>query len=312
MVAQKAPIESIITVEPVPEDGPDVFRSVSGLHDQKNARSVFGGILISHAIGAASQTVPPEYVVCSSKSSFIRPAAGEETIKYAVERTADTRGFSTRLVRAYQGPEKLLLYLSTITFQNKKSSAPRNILTYGLPPPDLGGIKPDDIPRASLPQIMHWSTKQDFPVHDRNYLKYREPCDWRPCEFTVVDEPTEFRMYGFVRSPEISTNSPGMHMAAIGYLSDSYIIGPSLYANMSKVGRMIENVAMAVSLNHSVVFHDFDARADQWMVCERKSSWGGDGRVLTHQRIWNVETGCLVISCTQEGIARIKDASFKL
>ncbi|CAG9990849.1 unnamed protein product [Clonostachys byssicola] len=291
MAARKAPIESIITVEPVPEDGPEVFQSVSGLHDQKNARSVFGGILISHAIGAANQTVPPEYVVCSSKSSFIRPAAGEETIKYAVERTADTRGYHPPRARIPGAREAA---------SSKKSSATRNILTYGLPPPDLGGIKPDDIARASLPQIIHWSTKQDFPVHDRNYLKFREPCDWRPREFTAL---TSLRNSGY---------SPGMHMAAIGYISDSYIIGPSLYANMSKVGRMIENVAMAVSLNHSVVFHDFDAKADQWMVCERKSSWGGDGRVLTHQRIWNVETGGLVISCTQEGIARIKDGSFKL
>uniref|UniRef100_L7IVJ9 Acyl-CoA thioesterase II n=1 Tax=Pyricularia oryzae (strain P131) TaxID=1143193 RepID=L7IVJ9_PYRO1 len=63
------------------------------------------------------------------------------------------------------------------------------------------------------------------------------------------------------------------------------------------------------SMHHNVLFHDAGARADGWLISERRTSWAGEGRVLVEQRFWSLETGRLVLSCWQEGLVRLKDDS---
>jgi acyl-CoA thioesterase II len=63
------------------------------------------------------------------------------------------------------------------------------------------------------------------------------------------------------------------------------------------------------SVNHSVLFHEPAARADEWMVSERSASWAADGRVLVEQRFWSRDTGRLVLTCWQEGLVRVNKAS---
>ena len=59
-------------------------------------------------------------------------------------------------------------------------------------------------------------------------------------------------------------------------------------------------IGMMVSLDHTIYFHrPRDVRADEWMFSEMESPWGGDGRGLVIQRIWN-KNGKLVATCVQE------------
>ena len=65
-------------------------------------------------------------------------------------------------------------------------------------------------------------------------------------------------------------------------------------------GKLESRVGMMVSLDHTIYFHrPRDIRADEWLCAEMESPWGGEGRGLVFQRIWN-RRGELVASCVQE------------
>ncbi|EMR72037.1 putative acyl- thioesterase protein [Eutypa lata UCREL1] len=159
------------------------------------------------------------------------------------------------------------------------------------------GIRPGDI---SEEEVQHEDGESLRP-NARD-----DPFDWRMLEGHSRDELTESRQLAFVRSPAVSSDNASVHLAALVYLSDTYMLAAALNANPETIGEKIRDVAMGASLTHNVSLHDPTARIDEWLLSERDTSWGSDGRVLVHQRLWNVETGRLVMSGTQEGLIRLK------
>src|SRR4051812_2912548 len=62
---------------------------------------VFGGLVVAHALGAATATVEGR-LPCSLHASFVVAGKGAQPIRYEVERTPDGGSFSTRRVIARQ------------------------------------------------------------------------------------------------------------------------------------------------------------------------------------------------------------------
>ncbi|KAI0003182.1 Thioesterase/thiol ester dehydrase-isomerase [Xylariaceae sp. FL0662B] len=217
----------------------------------------------------------------------------------------DGRAYATRVVRAFQVGDDRCVYVAIISFQNYVVPA-GNVLEYVLPRPDLGGIRPDAITSQKVQQQMDDTVSKSVPLLQRDAKKALPPFDWRPLELNLVDEPTQFLQHGFVRSQPLSTDSDAVNLASLGYLSDDYFLGPPMYANAKAVGVGLRNVAMGGSLTHNVSFHDSTTKADEWMLCERNTTWGTDGRTLSHQRFWNWKTGRLVMTCSQEALFRLK------
>jgi acyl-CoA thioesterase len=91
--------------------------------------------------------------------------------------------------------------------------------------------------------------------------------------------------------------------------TDKIFLGMATYANPDKVGNKVENVTMVATLSHTISFHDPTVKVDEWMVLERTTSWGGNGRVRLHQLTWDLKTGRLIMSCEQEAL---KDNNSKL
>ncbi|KAI4868845.1 hypothetical protein F4820DRAFT_89859 [Hypoxylon rubiginosum] len=121
----------------------------------------FGGLLLAQAVPAASATVPRGFHIYSSQSSFLRPVAvkAQETVTYQVDRTSDGRTSATRVVRACPRPLGTNASTSpTIPFQSADAPA-ANVLRYGIPMPDLDGVRPDDIPEDLNRRIMASSTE---------------------------------------------------------------------------------------------------------------------------------------------------------
>lgn len=59
-------------------------------------------------------------------------------------------------------------------------------------------------------------------------------------------------------------------------------------------------VAMMVSLDHTIYFHDPRGfRADDWIFTEMQSPWSGDGRGVVFQQMFTKE-GKLIATCAQE------------
>lgn len=98
------------------------------------------------------------------------------------------------------------------------------------------------------------------------------------------------------------------NLAALAYGSDKWLGPTALDANPEAMGKRMGTLAMVASLTHTVSFHCPEVRVDEWLVAERETSWGADGRVVIHQKIWHVETGRLALECTQEAVVRLKPA----
>lgn len=214
--------------------------------------------------------MPPAFNVYSVQSTFLRPVQAEGDILYHVDCTADGRTFSSRTVRATQGSSDKCIYVAIISFQRGGLPA-NNVLNYSISMPDIGGIRPEDISERG---VQHEDGELQQPNARDN------PFDWRMLEGYSRDELTESRQLAFVRSPVLSSDKASVHLAALAYLSDTYMLAAALNANPETIGEKIRDVAMGASLTHNVSLHDPTARIDEWLLSERDASWGSDGRVL--------------------------------
>ncbi|KAK7913846.1 hypothetical protein PG985_011549 [Apiospora marii] len=308
MASPRAPIESYVAVVPAPTLGPDTYVNERPLAEQDGRGSVFGGLLLAQAISAASATVDPDFYAYTSSSSFLRPVVQTREVEYHVERVSDGRSYATRIVRASVGNEtnaSTVLYLATISFQRRQdSSAAGRTLEYAELPPDLGGMTPEGAdPGNGKEQIEanRTGSLQPFKPEDA-------PFDWLTATMEVGDRPSDVRTTGFSRSsaPLSSSSTTATNLASLAYMSDEMLLGLAIFANPDAVGPRSRNVALAVSLNHHLWFHDPGVRVDRWMVGERRTSAGADGRVLIHQQVWDQATGRLVMTGTQEALIRLK------
>ncbi|OTA56701.1 Thioesterase/thiol ester dehydrase-isomerase [Hypoxylon sp. EC38] len=297
-MAQRASIEAIVAVKPAPDQGRDAYINANSFTTKEGVRSVFGGALIGQAVSAATATVPNTFRMYSSQSSFLGSVNARNEVIYRVERTTDGNNYVTRLVRVTQG--EVCIYVAIISFQNT-SRPVANALKYVTPMPDLDGLRPDDIDPGAMYALQGDLVDQSVPLMALTPEEW--PFDWRPIGMVMSDQPTDLRVRIFVRAPPLSTDN---HLAAFSYLSDEFLFGTALAADMRAAGKGFRNVTMGVSLTHTVSFHNPQARIDEWLVLERETSWGAHGRVVIHQRAWVMETGKLVYSGTQEALIRLK------
>lgn len=257
--------------------------------------------MVAQAVSAASATVSDTYRLYSSQSSFLSTANALEKIRYRVERTFDGRTYATRVVHATQG--EACIYIAVISFQSIDGPS-GNALQYGTPMPDLDGARPEDIDPRAIDALQQSFFQRSVPI--MQISAEGRPCDWRPLGMDVPEDPSEFWLRGFVRSPPLSTGSPAVHLAALAHMSDEFSFGPAMAANSGILGKGMRNISMAASLTHNVSFHDPHVKVDEWIVLERKTSWGAQGRVLVSQQMWSLETGKLVMSGNQEALIRLK------
>ncbi|KAI1457380.1 Thioesterase/thiol ester dehydrase-isomerase [Annulohypoxylon moriforme] len=301
-----SPVESYIAVNPAPDLGTDVYTNDKKFPATRHGgRTVFGGLLVSQAISAANATVSPDFHVYSSQSSFVRPISdkAEGRVNYHVERTADGRTYATRLVRAVA--DGVCVYIAIISFQSAKTPA-GSALDYKIPMPELDD-NPEEISQEIGKKFNSSQTNQSGGVLQA-FAQEEKPFDWRPSGHILDDDPTESCLRGFVKARPLSTRSASVHLAGLGYASDENLLGVAIVSNPLHVGKGGRNVAMVASLNHNISFHDPNVKVDEWMVCVRKTSWGADGRVLVHQRMWDMKSGRLVMTTEQEALVRLKAA----
>ncbi|KAK8074465.1 acyl-CoA thioesterase II [Apiospora hydei] len=322
-----APVERYVAVQQLPDVGTDAFTNKEPFTRQPGGRAIFGGLLLAQAVSAASATVIPNFHVYSSHATFIHPvtATSKERLVYRVERIADGRSFVTRVVRATQGDgdrQSRCVFIATVSFQREdqvsagSNGTLANVLDYGPPLPNLNGLGPDDISEDLNRQILAAFSGPDALLRPPSFSE-GGAFDWRPFGFKQAETPWDCRVRSFVRSQEPLSDSirsmPAVNLAALAYLSDESLIGIAMYANPKQVGKGTRNITMAATLNHKIWFHDPHVRADEWMVLERSTSWGGNGRVLLRQKTWNLETGRLVMTVEAECLLRLKpDVDSKL
>jgi len=308
-------IEPHVTVTPLPNADKDVYKNAyPPWIPAEGVRAIFGGFLLAQSISAAQQTLNSAFTVHSSQSYFLLPGNASEDIEYYVERITDGRTFATRQVRAMQA--KVNIFIATIGFQKtsadplRKSGTIRDVLRYDTALPDLGGVRPEDIDlHRSSDNHREMLLQMGFP-HEMVDNGPADPFEWRHISIeNTGGSPTRFRLRTFIRSQSrLSTDSPAVHLSALAFLTDEYLLGTLNLASPDTVGEKSVNVGIQTTMSHSIIFHSSAARADEWLVCERETSWAGEERVLVDERIWSYDTAQLILTCHSEGLVRLKTA----
>ncbi|KAI1762952.1 thioesterase-like superfamily-domain-containing protein [Hypoxylon sp. FL1150] len=303
----KSTVETLVAVAPTLGLGPNHYSNEGPLVHQTGSHAAFGGSLVSQAILAATATVPDGFDVFSCQSSFLRPVDSRQKVNYNVEHAAGGRTFVTRVVRANQDAEGPCLYIAVISFRRHSSiTMSEELPTYADPMPAVSHLDPNDIPKQGFQEVGFQIAQPAPNIGDD------EPFDWRALPFNPTQDIMQACAHGFVRSQLLSERSRGLHLGSLAFLSDQSLLELVLFANWDKIRERLQSLVMSTTLVHNVSFHDPDAKADSWKVCESKTSWGAGGRAFLHQRFWDLKTGNLVMKYNQEALIGLEQGKSQL
>jgi acyl-CoA thioesterase-2 len=229
---------------------------------------VFGGLVVAHALGAATATVDGR-LPCSLHASFVVAGQGAQPIRYEVERTRDGASFATRRVVARQ--DRGIVVVLTADFHADEPGVEyQTPATPGVPGPD--GLARG---RYDNPFI----ESRDVPVRDDDPVPHARRAWFHPTEPVPAD--------------------PLLHLQVLAYLSDH---GPTRAAREPHAHLSDDARRMSVSLDHTVWFHR-PIDVNQWLLSELVPVATGRGRGLSLGTLRTVD-GTLVATVAQEVLLR--------
>ncbi len=262
----------------------DIFTGRS--HAMPTGR-VYGGQVLAQSLIAAERTLPEERTAHSMHGYFLRPGDAAAGITFAVDRIHDGRSFSTRRSQAYQGGVPIFSMIAS--FQDEDGG-----VEHQEPFPD-GIPAPEDVPSDDL------LIDDVHPVTGR--LLADRPADVRHVEgplFVEVAGERVHRQAVWMRMRAPMPDSPGLHRAALAYLSDMTIQESILRRH----GVTWQTPGLKVaSLDHAMWWHRF-ARVDEWLLYVQESPSARGGRGLASGRIYT-QDGTLIASVAQEIMIRV-------
>jgi len=226
---------------------------------------VFGGLVVAHALGAATATVEGR-LPCSLHASFVVAGQGAQPIRYEVERTRDGGSFSTRRVLARQDHGVVLAL--TADFHTDEEG-----VEYETPAADVPG--PDDQPPS----------RYDSPMFEAR-------------DVAPTGEPPHVRAAWF-RAREPLGEDPLVHLQALTMMTD---LGATRAAREPHAHLSDDARRLSVSLDHAIWFHR-PARLDDWVRSEIAPVSTGRGRGLAMGTVRD-KRGTLLATFAQEVLLR--------
>jgi acyl-CoA thioesterase-2 len=278
---------SILDLERIEKN---IFRGVS---PDVGWQRVFGGLVISQALVAASRTVDRRFPN-SLHCYFLLPGDPAVPIVYEVERVRDGASFSTRRCVAVQHGRTI--FVLSASFQVEEPGLEHSLTMPDVPPPeDLPGI--EKIREALGPHI---------PEGVRKYFERERPIELRPVDVSRFSpgnygksRPAIQRIW--MRADGRLPDDPAIHQAVLAYLSDMTLLDTALVSH----GRSVFDGTMQVaSLDHALWFHR-PFRADEWMLYDQESPNASGARGLCRGSLYSRD-GRLIASVMQEGLIRLK------
>ena len=268
----------------------NIFRGVS---PNVGWQRVFGGLVISQALVAASRTVDgrsPHSLHCY----FLLPGDPSVPIVYEVERVRDGSSFSTRRCVAIQHGRTI--FVLSASFQVAEPG-----LEHGLEMPDVP--PPEDLPGI---EKIREALGAHMPESARRYFERERPIELRPVDMSrftlsVAGQPRAAIQRIWMRAAGQLPDDPAIHQAVLAYLSDMTLLDTSLV----KHGRSVfDGSIQAASLDHAIWFHR-PFRADEWMLYDQESPNASGARGLSRGSLYSRD-GMLIASVMQEGLIRQK------
>ncbi|MGY1772478.1 acyl-CoA thioesterase [Blastococcus sp. SYSU D00813] len=261
-------ILDVLTVERLDTD---VFR---GHPVPTNMARTFGGQVAGQAMTAAVRTVDPAQPVHSLHGYFLRPGRPQQPILLLVDRLRTGRGFSARQVTAVQDGETIFSMSASF---HAGDAGPEHQEAAPVVP------RPEELPRVDT-------------------LGGAFAAEWPNWDAVPVPEPEAERVPGrprqlfWVRYRDRLPDDPAVHVGALTYLSDMFLIGTSRSLHGSEPGLQF------ATLDHALWFlRPF--RADEWLLYDQVAPSAGSGRTYNQGRMTDLR-GRLVATVVQEGLMR--------
>ncbi|MDB5644002.1 MAG: acyl-CoA thioesterase [Hyphomicrobiales bacterium] len=282
--------QDLLTILDLERIEKNIFRGTS---PDVGWQRVFGGLVVSQALVAASRTVEhraPHSLHCY----FLLPGDPSVPIVYEVERVRDGASFSTRRCVAVQHGRTI--FVLSASFQVEEAGLEHFSPMPAVPPPeDLPGV-----------EAILASLGSQLPEGVRRYFERQRPIELRPVDlsrFAPGDpgQPRPATQRIWMRAAGRLPDDPSIHRAVLAYLSDMTLLDTSLVSH----GRSVFDGSMQVaSLDHSLWFHR-PFRADEWLLYDQESPNASGARGLCRGSLFNRQ-GELIASVMQEGLIRHK------
>lgn len=248
---------------------------------------LFGGQVIAQALAAGMATVPDDRQVNSLHAYFLRAGVRKDPIECVVERERDGGSFSNRRIVASQGGKPILSMLaswhtgepgperSEINMP-EEAGRPEDFLSYQDIPAEAVALEPGspfDIMEVKpvIGGLMAPVERVNVPAHSLLWMRFRDTLD--------ADE--------------------AMSRLMVAYSSDLMLIGTAFQSHREQAGKR----PVIASVDHTVRFHAKPDVSD-WMLCQQRSEWAGEGRTLIRSVIFRRD-GTPVASISQEGLLRL-------
>ena len=285
----KESLKSLLDLLDLEQIENNIFR---GRSPEDRQQRVFGGQVAGQALVAAGRTVPVNRPVHSLHAYFIRPGDPLVPLVYTVDRVRDGRSFTTRRVLAVQHGETI--FSLSASFQ-----VPEDGPAYQEPMLDAPGPGESAAagPVTSAAQAWYDEFLRRFPV------EVRFPEADGPAWLTIMrGEKGPPRQRFWVRSRQPLPDDPLVHVSAVTYVSDLFLISSAMPPHgLATGGRSVS----AASLDHAVWFHA-PFRFDDWLFYDQSSTWAAGARALCRGLLFD-RSGRLVASVMQEGMIRVRD-----
>lgn len=277
----------------------DLFRSVM-LYTPRGARGTFGGQLVAHALVAAQETIDDvsNRRVHSLHSNFLTPGVSTEHIYYRVRRVRDGKTFATRTVSAFQNGE--MVYVANVSFHAKEAAGLAHATQL-----------PSDAPTVEA-AVSEYDLLANF-VRDAKGDQIKDNLRRKMAQQTSI--LIRYGLYGSMKAPVVSdvgyawikaqhfdaVTDVKLHRALAFFVSDfTLALSPVLPHGFPN-----RNLAMLVSLDHTVYFHD-DFNVGDWFLYETRSHWANHNRGLAMGRVYTRDGGRLVMTVIQEALVRME------
>lgn len=273
-----------LSLEPV-QGSADVFVGASQWQPQGR---LFGGQVMAQCIVGAQETVDLGRPIHSLHGYFLKPGDIDQPVTVRVDRIYDGRSFSTRRAQAFQND--LPIFSMIASFQTDDQGVEhQDPMPVDLPDPEdlMPGV--EMLLRSGHPFAEGWAKTRPF---DFRYTHIDR-------DGNITSDPSGDQVVWF-RSLAPLPDDPGLHRAALGYLSDSTLLEPILA--LHNISWLTPGLKVA-SLDHALWFHRF-ARVDDWIAYVQHSPSAQGGRGLAMGRIYD-RAGRLIASVAQEGMVRV-------
>lgn len=279
------PAQHLAAVLTVDEAGPDEF--VGHGPDQAFDR-VYGGQLAAQALLAASHTVGAGMRPVSAHTNFLRIGTTHQPVRYTIERAADGRSLSTRVVHAFQ--QDRLLSVSIVALQRTSTEHARidfEPASPGAPEPSTLSTREDSMVEHFGERITSTMAMSSWPVE----IRYVDRTPW-------TDGPSEPRNRMWLRTRCPLPDDDLTHCAALLYAADLHLPEPILYPSDLSWYELVNAVGVfGASLDYAMWFHR-PFRFDDWLLHDQESPAVANSRGLTSGRFWTPD-GALVASASQ-------------